>query len=129
MHKLLKYIGYSLLFVAAGMAHAQIGSDLSSIRFIASPEVPGPNTQVRLEVQGVGGFVGDATITWQENGTTVKSGVGERTHTVTTGGLGSVTRVVVTVESASLGTMTREITLAPAQVYLVWEAQTSVPPL
>lgn len=128
MHKLLNYIGYGLLFAFAGIAHAQVGSDLSSIRFIASPEVPGPNALVRLEVQGVGGFVGDATITWQENGKTVKSGVGERTHTVTTGNLGSVTRVTVRVESSSLGTMTREITLAPAQVHLVWEASTSVPP-
>ena len=114
--------------LGTSIVHAQTLGDTSSMRLIASPEVPGPNTQVRLEVQGVGNFVGDATITWQENGTTVKSGVGERTHTLTTGGLGSVMRVRVTIESASLGVLTREVVFAPAQVYLVWETNTSVPP-
>lgn len=130
MYKLLKYLFIGLLLLAASAAHAQsLGGDTSSVRLINTPQVPGPNAQVRLEVQGVGTFVGDATITWQENGTTVKSGVGERTHTFTTGGLGSVTRVRVVVESTSLGTITREAVFAPAQVYLVWEAKTSVPPL
>lgn len=130
MHTLPNYILIGLLFAAASMAHAQtFGIDSGAMRLIATPEVPGPNTEVRLEVQGVGSFVGDATITWQENGTTVKSGVGERTHTLTTGGLGSVMRVRVTVESASLGTMTEELVFAPAEVHLIWEADTSVPPL
>jgi len=114
----------------ASVANAQsLGADLGSIRLVTAPEVPGPNTQVRLEVQGVGNFIGDADITWQQDGKVVKSGVGERTYSFTTGALGSVTRIRVTVESASLGTMTREATFAPAQVYLVWEAKTSVPPL
>lgn len=130
MHKLFNYILVGVLFALAGVSHAQtLGLESGGVRLVATPEVPGPNTEVRLEVQGVGGFVGDATITWQENGEAVKSGVGERTHTLVTGGLGSVTRVRVTVESASLGTMTREVVFAPAEVHLVWEANTSVPPL
>lgn len=125
-----------LLYMIIGLSaptallHAQTtGVDTSSIRLLSSPEAPGPNTQVRLEVQGVGNFVGDATITWQRDGSTVQSGVGERVYTFTTGGLGSVTRIKVIVESAAFGTMTREVTFAPAEVYMVWEADTSVPPL
>ena len=130
MYKPLKYIGLGLLFIVAATAHAQsLGNDFGSVRLIASPEVPGPNTEVRLELQGVGNFVGDATITWQENGSTVKSGVGERFHTFTTGDLGQITRVRAIVESISIGTVSRELVFAPAQVYLVWEADTSVPPL
>ncbi len=130
MRKLLKYIAISALLALAASVNAQgIGADFSSVRLVAVPDVPGPNEQVRLEVQGVGNFVGDANITWYKDGATAKSGVGERTYTLTTGGLGSVTRVRVVIESTSLGTITRELTLAPAQVYLVWEADTSVPPL
>src|SRR3989344_9502429 len=122
MHKLLKYIGIGLLVTAAGTVGAQsFGTDLSAVRLLASPEVPGPNTQVRLEVQGVGTFVGDATITWYKDGTAVASGTGERVYTFTTGGLGEVTRIRVVVESTGLGTVTREMAFAPAQVYLVWE--------
>ncbi|MDZ4226024.1 MAG: hypothetical protein U1C66_00865 [Patescibacteria group bacterium] len=128
MLKLLKYISVGLLLAAAGTAHAQLGADTGAVRLIAAPEVPGPNQEVRLEVQGVGTFLGDATVTWQKDGSTVKTGVGERTYTFTTGALGSVARIRVVVESASLGTMTRELTFAPAQVYLMWEANTSVPP-
>ena len=130
MYKTLKYIVICILLTAASTAYAQaLNTQVDSIRLVASPETPGPNTEVRLEVQGVGSFVGDSTITWQENDAVVKSGVGERTHTFTTGGVGSVTRIRVTVESLILGTMVRELTFVPAQVYLVWEADTSTPPL
>lgn len=128
MLKLLKYIGFIFFFVASA-AHAQLlGVDTTSARLVVTPELPGPNTEVQLEVQGVGSFVGDSTITWQVNGSTVKSGVGERMYTLTTGGLGSVTRVRAIVESPTLGTMALEETFAPAEVHLVWEADTSVPP-
>ena len=130
MFKQLKYIGIGLIFAVAGTAYAQsFGTDLSAVRLLASPEVPGPNTQVRIEVQGVGTFVGDATITWYKDGAAVVSGTGERVYAFTTGGLGEVTRIRVVVESTGLGTVTREMAFAPAQVYLVWEANTSVPPL
>jgi len=127
MLKLLKYIAV-ISFAVVSTANAQTLGDTSAVRLVASPEVPGPNTEVQLEVQGVGTFLGDATVTWQKDSTAVKTGVGERTYTFTTGALGSVTRIRVVIESASLGTMTRDLTFAPAQVYLVWEADTSVPP-
>ncbi len=130
MHKLPKYIIISLLLGGAGLAHAQsIPADFGSVRLITTPTVPGPNQQVHLEVQGVGTIIGDANIIWQKDGSAVKNGIGERSYTFTTGGVGSVTRIKVTVESSTLGTITREAVFAPAQVYLVWEADTSVPPL
>ncbi len=127
-----KVAASAFLFFAifTGNAGAQtIGSSLDQIRVLSTPELPGPNETVHVQVQGVGNFLGDATINWQQNGSTVKSGVGERTYTFTTGSLGSVTRITITIDSSTQGIITRELTFIPSLVNLVWEANTSVPPL
>lgn len=112
--------------VSAHMAYAQA---VDPIRFITTPEVPGPHQQVTIEAQGVGSFLGDATITWQQNGKVVLSGVGERTLTFTSGNLGATTRIHVVVQSSTQGTIVRDFTFIPTIVQLLWEADTSIPPL
>ena len=133
MHRPHKYIGVTLCvftFVFTMQAHAQsLGTEADPLRMLVSPEVPGPNTSVRMEVQGIGTFLGNATITWRQNGAVVKTGVGERVYSLTTGALGSVTRVSVTVNSATEGLLTREQTFIPSAINLVWEADTYTPPL
>ena len=45
----------------------------------------GANTQVTIEAQGVGTFIGNSTITWSQNGNVVLKGQGQRDLTFTTG--------------------------------------------
>jgi hypothetical protein len=120
-----------LLAVAltASGAHTAYAQAVDPLRFIMSPEVPGPGDQVTIEAQGVGSFLGDATVTWQQNGKTVLTGVGERRFTFTAGPLGSITRIHVTVDSSTNGVSERDFTIAPSVVHLLWEADTSTPPL
>lgn len=128
--KLLKYIflpGF-LLILSGSFAHAQSGYVPAPIQYIVSPQTPGPNTQVTIEAQGVGSFVGDSTITWSQNGKVVLSGVGERLFTFTTGALGTQTRIRVVITSATEGTITQEWVFIPSAINLVWEADTTVPP-
>ncbi|HVU80119.1 MAG TPA: hypothetical protein VHD37_02020 [Candidatus Paceibacterota bacterium] len=120
-----------LLAVALAIsgAHAAYAQAVDPLRFITSPEVPGPGDQVTIEAQGVGAFLGDATVTWQQDGKTVLTGVGERRFTFTAGPLGSITRIHVIIDSASNGVSERDFTVSPSVVHLLWEADTAVPPL
>ncbi|MBI2004661.1 hypothetical protein HYS79_00690 [Patescibacteria group bacterium] len=132
MKRLPKIIALFLAGVAlaAGAAvHAQtLGSQPDPIQFVIAPELPGPGEQVVIQVQGVGTFLGNATITWQKNGATALSGVGERVFSFTAGGLGVSTRVHVVVNSPTNGTFVRDFVFIPSAINLLWEADTSVPP-
>jgi hypothetical protein len=115
----------SLSFCPAATLHAQA---VDPVRFIVTPETPQPGQEVRIEVQGVGTLVGDATITWRVNGSVVLSGPGERVMTLTAGALGSRATIEATITSAAQGQITREFVIIPSVVNLVWEADTYVPP-
>lgn len=115
------------LFFAFSFASAQIGQD--PVKFVIAPDHPGPGEVVIIEAQGVGGFLGDATISWRVNGSLVRSGVGEQRFSFTLGGLGSTNTVDVTISSPTRGIITKKFSFNPSNVYMLWEAKTSVPPL
>ncbi len=98
------------------------------VQYAVAPEVPGPNQSVVIEVQGVGQLLGNSTITWSNNGTVVQKGTGLSRYSFTTGALGSHTTIGVTIQSTQ-GTFARTFVFAPSLVNLVWEANTTVPPL
>ena len=122
---------FAILFFAGSIVHAQTlgSSGVDPVQFIINPDIPGPNQQTTIEVQGVGTFLGDANITWQENGKTVSAGVGLKTFTFTTGDIGVTTRIHVIINSSIQGTITRDFAFTPTRINLVWEAKTSVPPM
>lgn len=128
--KPLKHIAILVaLLLVGGVVHAQSNGYVPPpIQYVVSPETPGPNTQVTIDVQGVGTFVGDSTITWSVGGKVVSSGVGQHTFTFTTGNLGTQTRVHVVVKSSTEGTLTQDWVFIPSAINLVWEADTTVPP-
>lgn len=119
-------LAFMLAGTGAQVAYAQAGPE--PIRFLVTPEVPGPNERVLIEAQGVGTFLGDATITWQNNEATAASGVGQQSFSFTTGNIGSVSRIHVIIDSPAQGTITRDFTFIPTLVRLLWEARTSTPP-
>ena len=116
----------ALGFLLAFYAHAE---QVEPLQFIAAPETPGPREQVMIEAQGIGNFLGNADIIWSVDGKAVKRGMGERTFIFTTGALGERTSVRVTIDSETQGFFSRTFTFTPSLVNLVWEADTTVPPL
>lgn len=113
-----------IAFLLAPLASAQVVPP--PIQYVISPETPGAYETVLIEAQGVGSFLGSATITWTQDGKVAKTGIGERNYTFTTGALGSRTTVSVAIDS-SQGYFTRTFTFNPSRVNLVWEADTTVP--
>ncbi len=74
-HKYILTFVLGLLFLSGSFVHAQtLGAD--PLQFVVNPDTPAPGDTVTIEAQGIGGFLGDATITWQQNGKTILSGVG-----------------------------------------------------
>lgn len=120
---------FVLFFLFALEATAQALPNQGVVQFVVSPEVPGPGDTVKIEAQGIGSFLGEANITWRLNSNTALSGVGKRDFTFVAGGLGSHTSVSVTITSASQGTITKTFDFYPSVVNLLWEADTSAPPL
>ncbi len=105
-----------------------LGNQPDPLQFLVAPDVPQPGDTVVIEAQGVGDFLGDATITWQLGGKTVKSGLGERIFSFTAGPLGSQSSVKVIIDSPARGVITKNFTFLPSLVNMLWEADTSVPP-
>lgn len=124
MRTLRNFITLGLLLVPA-LAFAQAVPE--PIQYVVTPETPGARETVTIEAQGVGSFLGDATLTWTQDGKVVKTGVGERTYSFTTGGLGQKTTVSVSIDS-SQGYFAKSFVFNPSRINLVWEADTSVPP-
>ncbi len=125
MHLLRK----SLLFVLLALPLAAAAQAVPDpLQYLVGPETPGPNEAVRIEVQGVGSFLGNATITWTQDGAVTKTGVGERVYLFTTKGLGETTRVKVSIRSDTNGSFSKEFVFSPSLVNLIWEADTTVPP-
>jgi hypothetical protein len=126
MRTILYVLAVLLSLTPFAIASAQVGQD--PVKFVIAPDHPGPGDTVVIEAQGVGGFLGDATITWRVNGNLVLSGVGEQKFSFTLGGLGSTNTVDVTISSPSRGVITKKFSFNPSNVYMLWEAKTSVPP-
>lgn len=127
MHKRLKALIYILFFAMPALAGAQFAPD--PIQYVITPEVPGPNQAVTIEAQGIGAFLGDAAISWQKDGKVVQSGAGLRTYSFVTGAIGSVTKVHINIVSTTNGSFSKDFVFRPSAVNLVWEADTSAPPL
>jgi hypothetical protein len=129
----MKWLRNILIFaplLVAGIAHAQsLGTGVDPVQYIVAPETPGPHQSVSITVQGVGTFLGDATVTWSVNGAIAKQGTGASDFSFTTGNLGQQTTIKLTIDSATQGTITHLFTFIPSTIDLVWEADTSVPPL
>lgn len=131
MHRL-----FSIPIVAAllclwlpSITFAQSISQPEPVQYIVAPENPGPHAPVNIEVQGVGTFLGDATITWNLNGKRILSGTGERIFSFTTEEVGKATTVNVVINSTAYGVISKTFSFNPSQIELVWEADTTIPPL
>jgi hypothetical protein len=120
---------FTALFCITLSAHAQTPSGFQRIQFLVGPEAPGAGQQVVIEAQGVGTFLQDAKFSWQRDGKVILSGIGERILTFTTGGVGVATKIHVDIHSASAGNFSKDFVFTPSNINLLWEADTSVPPL
>ncbi len=114
-----------LLALSALSVSAQTGS---SVRIKVSPEVPGPDTPVTIELQDTSSSLADTLITWELDGKEVLSGVGRHSFSFTTGSVGEERFVSVRAEKGGEALFERDFVFRPGVVTLAWEADTYAPP-
>lgn len=93
-----------------------------------NPENPGPNEKVSAKLITYSFDANRAAISWILNGEKKLSGIGETKFNFTTGNAGSKITLVVSVKTDNGISMEKTLTFRPADVDLLWEAETYVPP-
>lgn len=126
MSRRLVHFFLSFMLLGPLIAAAQ-GIPLDPIRVRVTPEVPGPQSPVRIELQDATASLRDAVITWYLNGAVALSGAAQRSFSFTTGALGKTTLVSVRIETGG-AVIEREFTFRPGFVRLTFEADTYTPP-
>ncbi len=92
-----------------------------------SPEFPGPNTQVTVDLLGSAEDLDRSKISWFQNGSLKASGVGLKQFQFSTGPLGSGTDISVTAELGA-GSVTKKLLVRAASVDLLWESDGYISP-
>jgi hypothetical protein len=118
------------LFVAPPIVDAQFSSMSGlqdNLELQLTPEHPAPNQTVQVKVVGYGINLNDAIIEWYVNGTLIGRNVQETSFTTRGAGSPSTLSVVVAPEGSS--PITKQISVYPTEVIMLWEADTFTPPL
>lgn len=93
-----------------------------------SPEYPGPNQEVRASLTMYTEDLDAATISWYQDGKLLLSGKGETRGSFTTKAAGEETTIEIRITLLNGTSFSKSLTLAPASVDLIWEADSYVPP-
>ncbi len=92
-----------------------------------SPSSPRAGDVVTVSVENILA-PGNTLFTWRVNGAVVDQGIGVTETTITAGRIGSATTVSVSASENGIPKGEKTLTLRPAEVDIVWEAHTYVPP-
>lgn len=92
------------------------------------PKIPKPGEIVFVRITSYLTDLNKAKITWTQDGTVLTSANGATTNQFQAPSSGQTSRVVITIEKESGGVITKTITLSPADVDLIYEAQTYAHP-
>lgn len=125
----------SFFFLAgAGIVSAQLlNFDPSQIQMqneivaTLSPEVPAPGEKLEIRITSYSFDMNRAAIVWRLNGKTVKQGMGETSLQITAGKAGARDTISITAVTPDGQTASKTITIRPAEVDLLWEADSYVP--
>lgn len=107
---------------------AQIPEITEQIYVKQEPELPGPNTDVKIRLEAYGTDLTRADITWSVNGTVAKTGRGETLFETNSGNVGTSKKISVVILPVGGVPVRKTITIAPQEIDLVWEARTYTPP-
>jgi hypothetical protein len=92
------------------------------------PEHPGPYEKVTLTLSSYSFDVDLATISWFVNGKTALGGPGERSFSITTGGVGEASLVKARIVLVNGEQIEVDTLLSPQGISLIWEAPESYTP-
>jgi len=92
------------------------------------PKIPQPGEQVSVRITGYTTDLNKALISWSINGRLVTSSTGATTFAFTAPASGERSTLVITIKKEGGGTISKTLVINPADVDLIYEAQTYAPP-
>ncbi len=92
------------------------------------PKIPKANEFVSIRIVSYLNDLNKAKITWTQDGEVLLSSTGATTNTVQAPASGKTSVVTITIQKENGGITTKRITLSPADVDLIYEAQTYAHP-
>lgn len=101
---------------------------VEQISFSVSPSVPRPNQLVTAKIASYSSDLNRLQISWYVNDQLVKKEVGATQHEFLIGDLGKLTKLRVVILKLDGSTLEKNYTFRPAEVDLIYEAQTFTPP-
>ncbi|MBV9349844.1 MAG: hypothetical protein JO026_03765 [Patescibacteria group bacterium] len=123
-------MGRRLLFplVLLSLPLFAAASDSFGLSIDMAPAYPHPGDAIVLTATSYSGSA-DTAYVWNVDGKTVLSGIGEKTLHMPAGALGSEDIVDVSAQENGTSLGSARAIVRPADIDLVWEGKTSVPPL
>ncbi len=123
---LLLLIGGS--FFVSNVRAADIIND-SNITIQLDPSAPGPFQETTITLVSYLADLNQAKITWQQDGKKVLSNIGAKSFSFTTKDVGSTTSITVFIDILGSPLITKQLSVTPNNIDLLWEATDSyVPP-
>lgn len=121
--------GVIIVFCVPSSAFAQgipgIGTPIS---MVIEPANPKPLETVSISLQSFSVNIDQASITWLSGGKVIQKGTGLKAITVQAGGLGSSKTIEAIVSTKEAGELSASVAIRPADLTLVWQAASYVPP-
>ena len=129
MKKNLRRIALPLFFylafssVASGQGIPGAGVNVST-----QPRNPGAFQTITISLESFSTDLNQAYIKWYLNGSLQKEGRAIKTFTAETGRVGSSLTVEALIDTKNLGTITKKVTVIPAEVEIIEQADSFTPP-
>lgn len=92
------------------------------------PETPRQYQDVSIDITSYSYDLSRAKISWYINNALRDSGVGKRSFSFTTGGVGSVSKIRYQITTSEGVAFEKTITITPGDVTLIWESAGYIPP-
>lgn len=113
---------------SAFMQSTNLGLTSGSIQIQMTPSNPRPGQTVTLSLNTFSIDVERSNISWYENGSLVSSGLGVTSFSSTAGNIGSTKTVRVVVQQTGTSPIEKTVSIRPADILLLWQADSYTPP-
>ena len=123
-------LSFLLLFLVIPLS-ANFSNPVSSgydLELQIDPKYPSANQTVSAKVELYGLSIEKYEILWFVNNILKERGIGQKEFFFQVGDWGKITTLSVQVNTANNGQIQKQLQIIPAEVNLIWEAETSTPP-
>ena len=128
MKKVIFIVSFIASFFLGINASAQTIDLTQNLSVTQTPERPRAYDNVSISIESYLVDLNSASIAWSVNSKLIEKGTGNKTFKVKLGGVGSLTTVGLSIRARTGESIDKTFAFRPAEVDLLWEAQTYTPP-